>query len=165
MKYLPVLAVSMLVFILSLIFPDTAFAHGVEVSDVTGQADVHTVRFSYTDGTSMLFAKIKVFPPSSPDAPAQESIADLDGYFSFVPFEAGDWRLAAEDGMGHRGEIIVTVDGATEAKTAVTAQNTTLSNKLPKAIAIVLGLSLLANIFALWYFAGLRKKGATKNAR
>lgn len=145
-----------------LIFPDTAFAHGVEVSDVTGQSDVHTVHFSYTDGTSMLFAKIRVFPPSSPDAPAQESIADRDGYFSFVPFEAGDWRLAAEDGMGHRGEIIVTVDDAAEA--ALPPQNTAPSNKLPKAIAIVLGLSLLANIFALWYFAGLRKKGATKNA-
>ncbi|GHU39722.1 hypothetical protein FACS1894190_05540 [Spirochaetia bacterium] len=163
MKYLSVLAVSVLVLVLSLIFPDTAFAHGVEVSDVTGQADVHTVRFSYTDGTSMLFARIKVFPPSSPDATVQESIADRDGYFSFIPFEAGDWRLAAEDGMGHRGEIIVTVDNAA-AETAVPARNTAPSNKLPKAIATVLGLSLLANIFALWYFAGLRKKGATKNA-
>ncbi|GHT98469.1 hypothetical protein FACS1894142_4830 [Spirochaetia bacterium] len=162
MKYLSVLAVPVLVLVLSLIFPDTAFAHGVEVSDVTGQADVYTVRFSYTDGTSMLFAKIKVFPPSSPDAPAQESIADRDGYFSFVPFEAGDWRLVAEDGMGHRGEIIVTVDDAAEA--ALPVQNTAPSNKVSRSIAIVLGLSLLANIFALWYFAGLRKKGAEKNA-
>ncbi|GHV88386.1 hypothetical protein AGMMS50267_07460 [Spirochaetia bacterium] len=164
MKYLSVLAVPVLASILFLIFPGTAFAHGVEVSDVTGQAGVHTVRFSYTDGTSMLFAKVRVFPPSSPDAPAQESIADRDGYFSFIPFEAGDWRLAAEDGMGHRGEIIVTVDDAAEAETALPAQNTAPSNKLPKAIAIVLGLSLLANIFALWYFAGLRKKGSGKNA-
>ncbi|MDR0878406.1 MAG: hypothetical protein LBN21_10160 [Treponema sp.] len=158
MKYWCVLAVSALV----LIFPNTAFPHGVEVSDVTGQGRVRTLRFSYTDGTSMLFAKIKVFPPSSSDAPAQESIADRDGYFSFVPFEGGDWRLTAEDGMGHRGEILITVDD--EAGTAFTVQNTVPSNKLSAPIAIVLGLSLILNVFALWYFAGLRKKGAGENA-
>jgi uncharacterized GH25 family protein len=52
----------------------------------------------------MLFAKVKVFPPSSPDAPARESIADRNGYFSFVNDEPGEWRLTAEDGMGHKGK-------------------------------------------------------------
>lgn len=129
-----------------LIVPYTAFAHGVEVSDVTGLPGVRTVRFSYTDGTSMLFAKIKVFPPSAPDAPAQESIADRDGYFSFVPFENGDWRLEAADGMGHKGDIVVTVaDGA-----APEAAGS--SNKLPRLIAIILGLSLILNVFAFYHF-------------
>jgi uncharacterized GH25 family protein len=153
MKILRVMAVLAAGFI----FPDAAAAHGVEVSEVTGQPVVRTVRFSYTDGTSMLFAKIKVFSPSSPDAPVQESVADRDGYFSFVPFENGDWRLTAEDGMGHRGEIVITVTGETA---VVTAENAAPSNKLPTAIAIVLGISLILNIFALWYFVGLRKKGA-----
>jgi hypothetical protein len=57
MKYLRVLAVLALGFI----FPAAAEAHGMEVSDVTGQHGIRTVRFTYTDGTSMLFAKIKVF--------------------------------------------------------------------------------------------------------
>ncbi|GHT87188.1 hypothetical protein FACS1894137_13990 [Spirochaetia bacterium] len=150
MKYWCVAAV--LALILSV--PYTAFSHGVEVSDVTGLTGVRTVRFSYTDGTSMLFAKIKVFPPSAPDTTAQESIADRDGYFSFVPFENGDWRLEAADGMGHKGEIVLTVaDGtAPEAAGMAAGMAAGSSNKLPRLIAIILGLSLILNVFAFYHF-------------
>ncbi|MDR1249178.1 MAG: hypothetical protein LBK63_07740 [Treponema sp.] len=147
----------------ALFLPAGAFAHGVDVSDVTGQAGVRTVRFGYTDGESMLFAAVKVYPPSTPDSTAQESMTDRDGYFSFVPFENGDWRLTAEDGMGHRGAIIIPVAGAGESagrNNAETTRNGALSGKLPAPIAAALGLSLILNIFALWHFAGLRKKRA-----
>jgi uncharacterized GH25 family protein len=139
----------------ALFLPAAAFAHGVEVFDETGKPDVHTVRFVYTDGESMLFAKVKVFPPSSPDAAAQESIADRYGYFSFVPFEDGEWRLTAEDGMGHKGEIFVTVAGES---TAETAQSAAPAGKLPMPFGITLGLSLILNVFTLWYVAGRRSK-------
>jgi nickel transport protein len=149
MKYAAVAAV------LLLVFPAAVFAHGVETADVTGQGDIHTVRFSYTDGTPMLFAKVKVFPPSSPDAPAQESIADRNGYFSFVNDEPGEWRLTAEDGMGHKGEITVAAAGTEAAGPTKTAGGTT-----PLPLRIMLGLSLLLNIFAVYHFvlAGLAKK-------
>ena len=139
------------------VLPAAAFAHGVEVSEATGHVAIRTARFMYSTGEPMLFAKIKVFTPSRPDAPAQETIADLNGYFSFVPFENGDWRLTAEDGMGHKGEIIIAVadDGAETAA----AEDLNEAARLPGLIAGVLGLSLILNIFALWYFAGLRKKG------
>jgi hypothetical protein len=154
MKYLFIAAV----FLLNL--PAALFAHGVDISDVTGRQDVHTVRFSYTDGTPMLFAKVKVFPPSSPDAPAQESIADRNGYFSFVNDESGEWRLTAEDGMGHRGEIMVTVGG--EAETAAGTQNPAPSGNLPEPFAAVLGLSLILNVFGLWYL--MKKKFQKREA-
>jgi uncharacterized GH25 family protein len=146
MKYLFVAVV----FLLN--FPAAVFAHGVEISDVTGRQNVRTIRFFYTDGTPMLFAKVKVFPPSSPDAPAQESIADRNGYFSFVSDEAGEWRLTGEDGMGHRGEIIVTVDAEPEAgaQNAASGGNMT-AGKLPSPFAALLGLSLIVNVFGLWY--------------
>jgi uncharacterized GH25 family protein len=136
-----------------LFLPASAFAHGVDVSDVTGQAGVKTVRFGYTDGESMLFAAVKVYPPSTPDATVQESMTDRDGYFSFVPFESGDWRLTAEDGMGHRGEIVITVSDET-----VAVVNTAPSGKLPTLIATVLGLSLIFNVFAFWYLMGRKFK-------
>jgi nickel transport protein len=143
--------------------PAAVFAHGVEVSETTGQIALRTARFMYSTGEPMLFAKIKVFAPSRPDAPAQESIADLNGYFSFVPFEAGEWRLTAEDGMGHKGEIFIPV--ADEPETAVAAaapSDAPAAARLPGLIAGVLGLSLILNIFALWYFAGLYKKGVIR---
>ena len=146
----------------SWVLPAAAFAHGVEVSEATGQVALRTARFMYSTGEPMLFAKVKVFTPSRPDAPAQESIADLNGYFSFVPFENGDWRLTAEDGMGHKGEIIIAVadDGAEPAGAAAITDKPPPAAPLPGLIAGVLGLSLILNIFALWYFVGLRKKGA-----
>ena len=139
--------------------PDAAFAHGVEISETTGQVALRTARFMYSTGEPMLFAKIKVYTPSRPDAPSQESIADLNGYFSFVPFESGDWRLTAEDGMGHKGEIIIAVAG--EPETAA-APSEAPSARMPGLISGVLGLSLILNIFALWFFAGLYKKGVIR---
>jgi hypothetical protein len=154
MKYLCAAAV----FLLNL--PALVFAHGVDISDMTGRQDVHTIRFSYTDGTPMLFARVKVFPPSSPEAPAQESIADRNGYFSFVNDEPGEWRLTAEDGMGHRGEIIVTAGAETE--TAAGAQNPVTGGSLPEPFAAVLGLSLILNVFGLWYL--MKKKFQKREA-
>jgi uncharacterized GH25 family protein len=155
MKHLFVVAV------LVLILPAAVFAHGVEVFDETGKPDVHTVRFGYTDGESMLFAKVKVFPPSSPDAAAQESVADRYGYFSFVPFETGDWRLTAEDGMGHKGEIVITVSDET-APEGIAVQNAAASHKLPTLVATALGLSLIINIFA-FYNCVLKKSAGKKD--
>jgi hypothetical protein len=166
MKYLFVLAVLGLFGAVPL---TAVFAHGVEIFDETSKPDVHTVRFMYTDGESMLFAKVKVFPPSSPDAAAQESVADRYGYFSFIPFESGAWRLTAEDGMGHRGEIFVTAAEEAAEETAeaaemarIAVQSAASAGTVPKPVAIALGLSLIFNGFAFWYLIGkkLKKNGA-----
>ncbi|MDR3123022.1 MAG: hypothetical protein LBU16_04505 [Treponema sp.] len=143
--------------LLTAVLPAAAFPHGVEVAEATGQVALRTARFMYSTGEPMLFARIKVFSPSRPDSPAQESVADLNGYFSFVPFENGEWRLTAEDGMGHRGEIIIAVAGEADPPRASPEAP---SSRLPPLIAAPLGLSLILNIFALRHFAGLRKKGA-----
>jgi hypothetical protein len=151
---------------LVLLLPAAASAHGVEILDETGRPDVHTVRFMYTDGESMLFARVKVFSPSSPGAAVQESIADRYGYFSFIPFESGQWRISGEDGMGHRGEIFVTAEASAEAAgtAAGTGQNAAGLPAKPAALpaAITLGLSLILNVFAAWYLLGkkLKKTGA-----
>jgi hypothetical protein len=140
------------------VLPVAVFAHGVEVFNETGNPGVQTVRFGYTDGEPMLFARVKVFSPSSPDAPVQESIADRAGYFSFIPFEAGEWRLTAEDGMGHKGEIRVPVS-MEEGSIALVQRGPPVSHsggKLPVPLAALLGVSLLLNVFAAWYFAGNR---------
>jgi hypothetical protein len=142
--------------------PAAVFAHGVEISDVTGRQDVYTIRFSYTDGTPMLFARVKVFPPSSPDAPAQESIADRNGYFSFVNDESGEWRLTAEDGMGHKGEIMVATALAAAPGAEEAGKPSGEKTRGPASLGtrLILGLSLILNVFALYGFvlAGLAKK-------
>jgi uncharacterized GH25 family protein len=143
------------------VIPVTVFAHGVEVFNETGNPGVQTIRFGYTDGEPMLFARVKVFSPSSPDAPVQESVADRAGYFSFIPFEAGEWRLTAEDGMGHKGTITISVNAEGGAGAdAAGASGTGPSSRPPLALSIVLGLSLLANIFGGWIIAARGKRRA-----
>jgi nickel transport protein len=100
----------------------------------------------------MLFASVKVYPPSTPEATVQETMTDRDGYFSFVPFENGPWRLTVEDGMGHKGEVVVTVAGETETTAQNATQNAVPSGKLPRPFAVLLGLSLILNIFAFYNF-------------
>jgi nickel transport protein len=141
----------------SFFLPAAAFAHGVEIFDVTGQAGVKTVRFMYSSGESMLFAAVKVYSPSAPEVTVQETMTDRDGYFSFVPFENGDWRLTVEDGMGHKGEISIAVADGAVSETAGAA-GTSQSGKLPVPIAIALGLSLILNVFGFWYLTGKKLK-------
>jgi nickel transport protein len=140
----------------ALLLPDAVFAHGVEIYDETGQAGARTLRFMYSTGESMLFASVKVYPPSAPDASVQETMTDRDGYFSFVPFENGPWRLTVEDGMGHRGEITLTVGGAGSGDDP---GNAAVSNAAPggsggahRALRVMFGLSLILNIFAACRF-------------
>jgi nickel transport protein len=140
----------------ALLLPAAAFAHGVEIYDETGQAGVRTLRFMYSTGESMLFASVKVYPPSTPDATVQETMTDRDGYFSFVPFENGPWRLTVEDGMGHKGEITLTVSGvgsvagAGDAAASGAGQGGT--GGAHPALRVILGLSLILNIFAVYGF-------------
>jgi nickel transport protein len=142
--------------LLALLLPAAVFAHGVEIYDETGQAGARTLRFMYSTGESMLFASVKLYPPSTPDATVQETMTDRDGYFSFVPFEDGPWRLTVEDGMGHRGEITVAVSGA---GSVGDAGNADIPNAAAggnggahRALRVMLGLSLILNIFAAYSF-------------
>jgi hypothetical protein len=137
------------------------FAHGVEAALLAGRGPfpAQAVSFSYSTGEVMSFAVIKVFAPSAPGIETMQSITDRNGVFSFTPDEAGEWRITAEDGMGHKGEITVLAGG--EESPAGAAQTTAaLSGKKPPLpLAAALGVSLICNIFACWYFAGTRRKG------
>jgi nickel transport protein len=101
-------AVSIVVFFgAALLFPMALFGHGVEVSEKTGgdRDAVRVIRFGYTTGEAMSYARVFVYPPSSPTGEILQGTTDRNGVFCFLPDERGEWRLVAEDGMGHRGEI------------------------------------------------------------
>jgi nickel transport protein len=171
-----------------LLLPAEAFAHGVEVYDVSaafaGSVEVLTaaveggaggngegagvgtgndagaraILFSYSTGEPMAFAKIKVYPPSgiAGNVEALVSISDRNGVFCFVPDEDGDWRVDAEDGMGHKGSI--TVGGIASAPSPADAKALARSgggagqggSLPPRVLGIVAGLSIIANIFGIW---------------
>lgn len=146
--------------------PGSIHAHGVEVYDATGEGTPAVVRFMYSTGEPMMYAKVKLYPPSRPDVESLQSVTDRKGIFSFIPDEEGEWRIDAEDGMGHRGTITLFVAPGIPETAAETAAGATAgaNGGVPPALGIVTGLSLILNIFSVWHFGALfirsRKGGA-----
>jgi nickel transport protein len=140
--------------------PGKMYGHGVEVYEAAGdeRRNAGLVCFSYSTGEPMMYAKVKLYPPSSPETETLQSITDRNGFFSFVPDEDGAWRIDAEDGMGHKGTITVNT-------TAVNSElPKTGTGTIPRPLGILAGLSLVINIFSIWYIVAVflrsRKKGA-----
>jgi nickel transport protein len=150
---------SFFLLVIGLLLPAALFGHGVEVYDVTGEdRPVQTISFRYSTGEPMAFAKVKTFPPSTAERNVESlvGISDRNGVFSFIPDEEGEWRVDIEDGMGHKGSITIKAGSKTgEAETSAP----TSSGTLPLPVSILLGLSLMLNIFALWFFVGKGVKG------
>jgi hypothetical protein len=147
------------------LFPEAAFGHGVEVYDITDNTSgvTRTVHFKYSTGEPMMYAIIKLYPPSKPEVEILQSITGRNGYFSFVPDEDGEWRITAEDGMGHKGTITVTAEQGAAGE-AIPGEDgmAAAESKTPLVIRIVLGLSLILNIFAVYNFVLPRIKGFGK---
>jgi nickel transport protein len=143
-----------------ILVPAAVFAHGVEVSEAGAEtaALVQTARFMYSTGEPMMYAKIHVYPPSAPDMEILQSITDRSGYFSFLPDEAGEWRISAEDGMGHKGEITLSAAGE-DGGGGADHVKAGIPGKLPLPLTALLGLSVIFNVFMLMFFAGSTKKG------
>ncbi|MFP3043263.1 DUF4198 domain-containing protein [Treponema primitia] len=141
------------------VVPPNIFGHGVEIYDLTSEdRAVQTIRFQYSTGESMSFAKIKIFPPSTAKNNVESlvSISDRNGIFCFIPDEVGEWRVEIEDGMGHKGSIMINAGPADQTPSSAPE---TAAGKLPLPTGIILGLSIILNIFAICYFMGRVKTG------
>jgi hypothetical protein len=132
--------------VMILFLPGMVFGHGVEVSELSAP-EALAVAFMYSTGEPMAFVDIKVYPPSSPKDAMIESYTDRNGRFIFIPDEVGEWNVEAADGMGHFGNIVV--QAGSDSSGVTVAGNS--GGKLPLAASVLLGLSLIANVFALYY--------------
>jgi hypothetical protein len=141
-----------------LLLPGGLFAHGVEVEDLSGSAGPAplTVHFTYSTGEPMMFAKIRLFAPSRPDTEVLSSLADRNGRFSFVPDEEGEWIVEASDNMGHQGSITVTGGGPVDEGAGEAGPPAGSGGKTPLVMRLILGLSLILNIFAVYYVVLIR---------
>ncbi|MDR2795766.1 MAG: DUF4198 domain-containing protein [Spirochaetaceae bacterium] len=156
---------------LGLFVPVCVFGHGVEVYDISGEAGpVRTVYFKYSTGEPVSFAKIKTFPPSTRERNVESlvSITDRNGIFCFIPDEGGEWRVDMEDGMGHKGSIAVNAVFGQDEAAAETESGGGGSGKsgarAPLVFNIALGLSLLLNIYSVWYLLGTGRRKAAARA-
>lgn len=132
-----------------------AGAHGVHGS--IEQKHTVVVRFVYSGGEPLSYAQVKVFRPGDNALEYQNGRMDANGFFSFVPDTAGQWRIRVADGMGHRAEKTITFKGGApvdgdQAHTVGGASSIRLRD-------VLLGLSVIANVFfALFLVRRTRKR-------
>ncbi|MDD2901664.1 MAG: hypothetical protein PHU44_04455 [Syntrophales bacterium] len=93
------------VLLMLLLSPSRVLAHGVEG---TVQPGGMAVACRYSSGEAMSYAKINVLPPGA-NQPFQVGYTDKNGRFCFYPDTLGEWRVTADDGMGHKLEVKVPV--------------------------------------------------------
>ena len=84
-----------------------AFAHGVSVVEVHEGIGLE---LHYDDGSALSFSETKVFAPDSGETPFQEGLTDRNGRFVFFPDSEGEWRIVANDGLGHGMVYTMTID-------------------------------------------------------
>ena len=85
-----------------LVFPSCPLAHGVRGHLYQGKA--LGVEISYSDGTPMSYARVKVYFDRE-KIPFQTGVTDRNGRFLFAPDRPGVYRVIVEDGEGHRLEM------------------------------------------------------------
>lgn len=127
--------------LLTIALAPPALAHGVDWR-WDDAAPSRTVQILFSDGQPMAFADVTVVRPDG--VTHQVGRADNAGRFAFATNgDAGEWRLTAKDGMGHQVTIPVAFDGAT-----LTAAEPA-GERSPGLLAVLLGLSVIANLTAL----------------
>lgn len=131
-----------LLWALCLCLPALVFAHGLQI-DMESSSGAVVVRCVFTNGEPA-DAEVLVYSPTEPDRIFQMLRTDLRGFASFVPDAPGDWRVVADDGMGHRTFLDVPI---TELGVPVTAKGAMRSQLLR-----YLGAAALLALVAGWFW-------------
>jgi nickel transport protein len=97
--------------LLALVLPALAAAHEVTHEVVHGKAVA--VRARYAGAEPLAYAEYQVFSPADPKIPWQKGRTDREGWLSFVPSQAGTWRVQVADGAGHG--LILSISAAAPA--------------------------------------------------
>ena len=142
------------VFLMVLGLASPVWAHGV-VGKV--QPGGLAVACSYSSGEVMDYAKITIFAPGS-NQPFQVGHADKNGRFCFYPDAPGEWRLTAEDGMGHRLELKVPVTDLDTMKQMPPAPGAA-SVSASKSLRVLTGISVIFGLSGfLFWWQGIRSR-------
>jgi nickel transport protein len=109
----------------------------------------------------MEYAKVTIFSPGT-NQPFQVGNTDKNGRFCFYPDAPGEWRLTAEDGMGHRLEVRVPVTDQNILRTlAPTSGAHSVSHT--RSLRVLTGLSAIFGLSGfLFWFQGIRSKRGRK---
>lgn len=99
--------------IIALLLPQLTYAHGLNLS-LTDGSDAITGDVTFADGAPLSGASVSLQQAPGGSAATEPAVTrtDAEGRYAFpAPRRAGEYRVIAEDGLGHRTEIVFVVRG------------------------------------------------------
>ena len=135
-------------------FAAPAVAHEVLHEVQRGRAVA--VHAWFPDGESLAYVQAEVFSPADEKIPYWKGRTDRNGWLAFVPDVPGKWHVRIVDSTGHGLDTTVDVappgagDGASGGGIPGVAS-------LAFVLRPVVGVALIAAIFAFLYFRGRRR--------
>jgi len=107
-------------------------------------ADTVSFSFYYASGEPMSYCSVAVFSPDNADLEFQNGRTDQRGGFAFLPHQTGGWKVHVTDGRGHAVQAEVLVAGVPQGMMSMEG-----SGRVPPWIGVLVGLSLLGNVFLI----------------
>jgi nickel transport protein len=138
-------------FLIVLVTGATAEAHGTDYRLLDPESAI-VVEFIYADNMPMSYAEILVYSPENDRIEYQNGRTDINGRFAFYPEISGRWSIQADDGTGHLQRVLIEIDPNITDETGMgSVSGRSNSNghhqTLPRTWGIVLGISLIFNLF------------------
>jgi nickel transport protein len=128
---------------------------------------VAAVEFSYSDGEPMAYAEVMVFSPENSEVEHQNGRTDRHGKFVFCTDMPGEWRISANDGMGHRCDSKVEVHrGSLTGQPDAPQDASEVAHPVEgsKTLKIIAGLSLIWNFGFAAHFLRQRSHAAERRS-
>ena len=135
--------------ILALSLSQQAHAHGLHLSLIDG-SDAVVGQVTFADGTPLVAAVVELRRGNSEKSVAALAVTrtDSDGRYAFpAPTRADEYRVIADDGLGHRSEIVFVARGD--------QQRLVTTHTQPSWVQWLSGLGYLAGLFGItaWWMS------------
>lgn len=158
----------LLVIFLLLLVSVQVFSHGVELK-AEEKPPFMVVRAAYSGHHEIPGMKMMIYSPDS-EKLFQEGKTDIHGKFSFTPDQTGTWKIIADDGMGHKKSMEISLSERffspeeeiaieaplAEPPTAEGIQEFTFAG-IPSLYRIIFGLAIIMGLTGI-FFAIMSKK-------
>lgn len=129
--------------------PARLAAHALLAEELLVSPTVVLLAAQYSGGESAAYNAVQVYPPGTREVEYQNGRTDAEGRFAYSPNTAGLWTVIISDTMGHRVVHTTEVPAAAHMQPPDAAPPPRQEQAL--FIRILLGFSLLANIFFTLY--------------
>ncbi len=140
--------------LLILIFNVDTMAHSIRFG-VNQEPPAVIVQAAFSKTAPLVDASVEIFSPGN-ESPYQKGSTDKQGYFSFLPNEAGTWKVSVDDGMGHYDMITISISGEffTQEEIIIASDpepQQMTHDAIPVIYKILFGLALIFGLTGIMY--------------